>query len=80
MAFSSPGEEGLLSVVVSRLLVTVASLALERASVEAARGLGSFGSWTLEHRLGSCGGRAWLLHGMWDPLSSRIIFRQTLFH
>ena len=29
VAFSSPGEEGLLSVVVSRLLVTVASLVVE---------------------------------------------------
>ena len=31
-----------------------------------ARGLSSCGSWALERRLGSCGARAYLLHGMWD--------------
>ena len=29
-------------------------------------GFSSCGSQALEHRLSSCGARAWLLHGMWD--------------
>ena len=35
-------------------------------SVVVARELSSCGSWTLEHRLSSCGARAQLLCGMWD--------------
>ena len=37
-----------------------------QASVTVAHGLRSCGSWALEHRLSSCGARAYLLHGMWD--------------
>ena len=37
-----------------------------QASVVVARGLSSYGSQALEHRLSSCGARAWLLRGMWD--------------
>ena len=37
------------------------------ASVVVVRGLSSCGSWAPEHRLSSCGTRAQLLHGMWDP-------------
>ena len=37
-----------------------------RASVVAARGLSSCGTWALECRLSSCGTRAQLLRGMWD--------------
>ena len=37
-----------------------------RPSVVVARGLGSCGLRALEHRLSSCGARAWLLRGMWD--------------
>jgi len=50
----------------------VASLVAEhglsglRASVVAAQGLKSCGSWAPERRLNSCGTRALLLHGMWD--------------
>ena len=29
-------------------------------------GFSSCGSWALEHRLNSCGARAYLLRGMWD--------------
>ena len=36
------------------------------ASVVAAHGLSSCGLGALEHRLGSCGARAQLLHSMWD--------------
>ena len=37
-----------------------------RASVVVAHGLSSCGSWAPEHRLSSCGARAYLLRGMWD--------------
>ena len=37
------------------------------ASVVMARGLSCRGLWVLERRLSSCGTRAWLLRGMWDP-------------
>ena len=57
-AFSSYGERGLLFVVVCGLLIAVASLT-------AACGLSSCGSWALEHSLSSCGAWASLLHGMW---------------
>ena len=56
-AFSSCGEQGLLFVVVHRLLIAVASLVVEhwalgtRASVVAAFRLSSCGSQALEHRL-----------------------------
>lgn len=51
-------------VAVCGLLVAAASLVVEcrlsgaRASVAAAPGLGSCGSWAPEHRLGSCGAQA----------------------
>ena len=38
-----------------------------RVSVVVACGLSSCGSWALEHRRSSCGARAQLLRGMWDP-------------
>ena len=37
-----------------------------------AGGLSSSGSWALEHRLSSCGPRAWMLPGMWDLTQSEI--------
>ena len=49
---------------VLRLLISVASLIVKhgllgaKASVVAARGLGSCGFWALEHRISSCGARA----------------------
>ena len=63
-AFSSCGERGLLFVAVHGLLTAVASLVVEhglwsaRASVDAACGLSSCGSWALECRVSSCGTRA----------------------
>ena len=60
-AFSGRGEQGLLSVAVWRLLVAVASPAVEHgfqgtwATGVAACRLRSCGSQTLEHRLNSCG-------------------------
>ena len=43
-----------------------AGLLGEQASVLVAQVLRSFGSWSLEHRLNSCGAWAQLLQGMWD--------------
>ena len=63
-AFSSCGERGLLFVVVHELLIAVAFLVAEHGLQ--AHGLSSRGSWALEHRLSSCGARAYLLHSMWD--------------
>ena len=63
-AFSSCGEQGLLFVAMHRLLIVVAFLCCRaralgvQASVVAARGLSSCGSWALEHRLSRCGARA----------------------
>ena len=62
-AFSSCGEQGLLFVAVSGLLIVEASRcgahALgARASVVVARGPSSCGSWALERRLSSCGTQA----------------------
>ena len=62
-AFYSCSERGLLFVAVRGLLIAVASRCRARAlgawaSVVAARGLSSCGSWALEHRLCSCGTRA----------------------
>ena len=63
-AFSSCGERGLLFVAVRGLLIVVASLCCGaralgvQASVVAARGLSSCGSWALERRLSNCGTRA----------------------
>ena len=37
-----------------------------RDPVVVACGLSSYGSWSPEHRLSSCGSRAQLLRGMWD--------------
>ena len=41
------------------------------ATVVVARGLSSYGSQALEHRLSSCGARAQLLHGMWASSRTR---------
>ena len=71
-AFFSCGERGLLFVAVHRLLIVVAFLCWGAwalgtwASVVAARGLSSCGSWAVEHRLSHCGAWAQLLRGMWD--------------
>ena len=43
-----------------------AGLLGEQASVLVAQVLRSFGSWSLEHRLNSCGAWPQLLQGMWD--------------
>ena len=64
MGFSLVAASGGYSlVVVLRLLISVASLVKHgllgmKASVVAARGLGSCGFWALEHRISSCGARA----------------------
>ena len=77
-AFSSCGEQGLLFIVVRRLLIAEASLVAEHGlqvrrfqqlqhtgSVFVAHELNSCGSQALEHRLSSCGVRAQLLCSMW---------------
>ena len=70
---SSCSERGLLFVAVRGLLTEVASFCCgaralgAQASVVVACGLSSCGSWALEHRLSSCGARAYLLRSMWDP-------------
>jgi len=46
-------------------------LLLLRSTGSRVCGLGSCGSWALEHRLNSCGTWAQLLHGMWDPPGPR---------
>ena len=62
-AFTSYGEQGLLFVAACGLLIVVASLCCRawalgaQASVVAAHGLSSCGSWALEHMFSSCG--AW---------------------
>ena len=61
-AFSSCGEQGLLFVVVHRLLIMVASLVAEHGSRHA--GCSSCDLWALEHRLSSCDAWASLLRGM----------------
>ena len=59
-------------VAVCRLLVAVASLTADYrpssvwSSTVGARGLSSFGSRAIEHRLGSCRTQAYLLHSTWD--------------
>ena len=58
-AFSSCGEQGLLFVVVHRLLIMVASLVAEHGSRHA--GCSSCDLWALEHRLSSCDAWASLL-------------------
>ena len=64
MGFSLVAASGGYSlVVVLRLLISVAFLVKHgllgmKASVVAARGLGSCGFWALEHRISSCGARA----------------------
>ena len=63
---------------VHRFLIAVASLVAEhglygvQASVVAACGLSSCGSWSLEHRLNSCGTHISLLCSMWDLSGSGI--------
>lgn len=60
------------SLVVHGFLTEVASLVAEdglsgtQASLVAAHGLNTRGSWDLEHRLRSCGKRTYLLCIMWD--------------
>ena len=63
MDFSVVAEGGGYSLAaVHGLLVAVASLALEHGLQHA----GFSSSQTLEHKLRSCGARAWLLHDLWD--------------
>ena len=63
---------------VHELFTATASLVAENrlegvgASVVAACGLSSYGSWALDHRLSSCGAGAKLLSSMWDPPRSGI--------
>ena len=70
--FSSSGEQGLLPSY--RLLTVVVSSVVEqglqglRAPVVASRKLSIGSSQALEHRLNSCGARAYLLLSMWDLL------------
>ena len=64
-------------VAVCGLLIMVAFLVENRlegvkVSVVAARGLNSFNSWALEHRLNSCVAQASLLCSMWDLPGSGI--------
>ena len=54
--FSGCGEQGLLFVVVCRLLIVMAPLAGSTGSRRV--GFRSCGSWALEHRVSSCGARA----------------------
>ena len=61
--FSSCSEQGLLSSLVLRLLIEVASC---RALHLGHTGFSSCGSQAPEHRLRSCGTGAELLCGMWD--------------
>ena len=63
-AFSNCSKWGLLFVVVRGLLTAVVSLVVEHGLQ--AHGLQQCGTQALEHRLSSCGARAWLLRGMWD--------------
>ena len=71
-AFSSCSEQGLLFVVVRRLLTAVASLVAEHGLQAHGlqqlqhTGFSSCGLRALEHRLSSCGTRAQLLRGVWD--------------
>ena len=64
MGFSLVVASGAALVAVFRLLIMAASPVAEhrpwgmRSSITAARGLSSFGSQTLEHRLSSCGAQA----------------------
>ena len=57
-------------VAVCRLLIVTVSFAAEHKLQ--AGGLSSCSSWALEHRLDTCGTRAWLLRGVWDLPGSRI--------
>ena len=78
-ALSSCGKRGPLLVMVRGPLIVVASLVVEQglqahgpqqlwhSGSVVAHGLRSCGSWALERRLSSCGTRAQLLCGMWDP-------------
>ena len=59
-AFSSCGERGLLFVALRGLLIAVASLVAEHR-------LGMWASVVVALGLSSCGSRAQLLRGMWDP-------------
>ena len=64
MGFSLVVASGAALVAVFRLLIMAASPVAEhrpwgmRSSITAARGLSSFGSQALEHRLSSCGAQA----------------------
>ena len=76
-AFSSCREQGLLFLAVLRFLIVVASFPCcgaqapgVWASSAVALGLGSCGSWALEHRLSSCGPQ--ILVAPWHVGSSQI--------
>ena len=63
-AFSGCSEQGLLFVVVRKLLIAVVSLVVEHGLW--VHRLSSCGLRALERRLSSCGARTQLLRGMWD--------------
>ena len=64
-AFSSFGEGGYSLAVVHCVLIAVASH--RRAQALGHMGFCSCGCWALEHRLDSCGTRAYSLHSVQDP-------------
>ena len=73
VAFSlvaAKAKRGYSLVAVHRLLIAVASLLWTQALGHT--GFGSCSSWSLEHRLSSCGTQAQLLRSMWDLPKSRI--------
>ena len=57
---------GLPTVVASLAALTMGSRTPRFQQASMSCGLGSCGSWALEHRLNSCTTRASLLHSMWD--------------
>ena len=63
---SSCGERGLLSSF-GALASHCGGFSCCRAQTLGLPGFSSFGSQALEHRLSSCGARAQLLRGMWNP-------------
>ena len=72
-AFSSWSGQGLLFLVLRRLLVQVVSLVAEhRPQAHGLQQLWHAVLWALENRLSSCGSQAQLLHSVWDSLGPGI--------
>ena len=63
---------GLCCCAVFSLVATSRGASRCRAQAPGCAGFSSCASWTLEHRLSSCGTRAWLLCGLWDRPTSEI--------